>query len=85
MTKRSSPPRANAVRRYRRLADVTQAQLAEQVDVSRQTIVSIESGGYAPSVYLALALAEQLGTSVETLFAAAMERPLVAAGEDDGN
>jgi putative transcriptional regulator len=39
--------------------------------VTRQTIVAIEAGDYAPSVYLALALAHHLGGSVEDLFAAA--------------
>jgi putative transcriptional regulator len=38
------------------------------VSVSRQTIVSIERGDYAPSVKLALLLAEKLGTTVETIF-----------------
>jgi putative transcriptional regulator len=66
---RTKPPLDNAVRAHRRLGELTQAQLAERVGVSRQTIVAIESGGYAPSVYLALALAEQLGTTVEGLFA----------------
>ena len=36
--------------------------------VSRQTIVSIERGDYAPSVKLALLLAEKLATKVEDLF-----------------
>jgi putative transcriptional regulator len=38
------------------------------VRVSRQTIVSIERGDYAPSVKLALLLAEKLETTVEELF-----------------
>ncbi len=38
------------------------------VSVSRQTIVSIEKGDYAPSVKLALLLAETLETTVEELF-----------------
>jgi len=47
---------------------MTQAELAERVGVSRQTIVALEGGGYAPSVYLALALADVMQTSVEALF-----------------
>jgi putative transcriptional regulator len=79
MPNRSKPPRDNAVRPHRLLAELTQAQLAERVGVSRQTIVAVESGGYAPSVYLALALAEQLGATVEALFATtAADRPTVA-------
>ena len=58
--------RDNTVRRARRAMELTQAELADRVGVSRQTIVALESGGYAPSVYLALA--DVLGTSVEALF-----------------
>ena len=56
------------MRGVRRALDLTQAALAEQVGVSRQTIVAVENGGYAPSVYLALALSDALGVSVESLF-----------------
>ena len=48
--------------------ELRQQQLAEMVGVSRQTIVSIERGDYAPSVKLALLLAEKLGARVEDLF-----------------
>jgi putative transcriptional regulator len=48
--------------------ELSQQQLADMVSVSRQTIVSIERGDYAPSVKLALLLAEKLGTTVETIF-----------------
>ena len=67
--------RDNTVRRARRAMDLTQADLADRVGVSRQTIVALESGGYAPSVYLALALADVLDSSVEALF-----RPTTPAG-----
>ncbi|QBI21057.1 helix-turn-helix domain-containing protein [Egibacter rhizosphaerae] len=68
MTRSSPEAQQNDVRRTRRALELTQAVLAEQVGVSRQTIIAIENGGYAPSVYLALALADALGTSVEALF-----------------
>ncbi len=48
--------------------ELSQQQLAEMVSVSRQTIVSIEKGDYAPSVKLALRLAEVFETTVEELF-----------------
>lgn len=48
--------------------ELSQQQLADMVSVSRQTIVSIERGDYAPSVKLALLLAEKLETQVEELF-----------------
>lgn len=57
------------LRRYRfERGELSQQQLAELVGVSRQTIVSIERGDYAPSVKLALLLAMTLGTKVEDLF-----------------
>ena len=48
--------------------ELSQQQLADMVMVSRQTIVSIEGGDYAPSVKLALLLAKKLDTTVEELF-----------------
>lgn len=48
--------------------ELSQQQVADMVMVSRQTIVSIERGDYAPSVKLALLLAAKLGTTVEELF-----------------
>lgn len=47
---------------------MTQAELAERAGVSRQTVVAVEAGDYAPSVYLALSLARHLGSTVEVLF-----------------
>lgn len=52
----------------RKAAGLTQAELAFQVEVSRQTIISIERGDYAPSVYLALRLARTLNVTVEEIF-----------------
>ena len=46
-----------AVRERRREQRTTQAELAAAVGVSRQTIISIERGEHAPSVYLALRIA----------------------------
>ena len=57
------------LRKYRfERGELSQQQLAEMVSVSRQTIVSIEKGDYAPSVKLALLLAAKLGIKVEELF-----------------
>jgi putative transcriptional regulator len=60
--------RTNAVREFRKAARLTQAELGKACGVSRQSIVSVEGGDYAPSVYLALELARALNTTVETLF-----------------
>jgi putative transcriptional regulator len=68
MGRASADGRHNAVRQVRTAAGLTQAELAEAVGVSRQTVVAVEAGNYAPSVYLALALAARLGSTVEALF-----------------
>lgn len=59
---------SNRLREERRGRRLTQAELASAVGVSRQTIVAIEGGDYAPSVLLALRLAAALDTSVDHLF-----------------
>ncbi len=59
---------ANPVRMRRRARRITQADLAGEVGVSRQTVVSVEKGDYAPSVYLALRIARALESTVEELF-----------------
>lgn len=58
----------NHVRRHRRLREWTQQELADRVDVTRQTIISIEGGRYNPSVGLALKISEAFGVPVEELF-----------------
>ena len=58
----------NPVRERRRARRITQAELAAAVGVSRQTVVSVEKGDYAPSVYLALKVARALESTVEELF-----------------
>ena len=47
---------------------MSQQALAAATDVSRQTIVSMEQGNYAPSVYLALRVAGALESTVENLW-----------------
>ncbi|UAY52121.1 helix-turn-helix transcriptional regulator [Ferruginibacter albus] len=58
----------NYLREERINKELTQVQLAEMVNVSRQTIISIETGRYIPSVLLSLKLATALGKKVEALF-----------------
>ena len=58
----------NKVKTRRVLADLTQEDLAQKVGVTRQTVLAIEKGNYAPSVVLALRLARTLGCTVEDLF-----------------
>ena len=58
----------NVVKELRSSPGLSQATLATSVGVSRQTINSIESGRYLPSLPLAIALARFFGTTVEEVF-----------------
>ncbi len=46
----------------------TQQELADRVEVSRQTIISLESGRYNPSILLAFRLARLFQMQIEDLF-----------------
>lgn len=58
----------NAVSKFREEKGWTQEELGEKVDVTRQTIITLEKGNYTPSVALALKLAKTFKTTVEDLF-----------------
>jgi putative transcriptional regulator len=58
----------NRLREERARRNLTQAQLAELVGVSRKTINTVENGVFVPSTVLALRLAKALETTVEALF-----------------
>ena len=58
----------NQVREQRIQREMSQAELAAALGVSRQTIISIEKGRYVPSLPLALALARFFGKPVEEVF-----------------
>jgi putative transcriptional regulator len=58
----------NELKVFRAKKDITQKELATEMDVSRQTINAIETGKYNPSLELALKLAEFFDTSVEEIF-----------------
>ena len=59
---------SNSVSLYRKEAGVTQEEFAKAVEVSRQTVISIEKGNYVPSVLLALKIASFFGKNVEDIF-----------------
>ena len=56
------------IREARKAAGFTQQSMAAAVQVSRQTIIAMETGDYAPSVYLAIKVARTLGATVEALW-----------------
>jgi len=60
---------SNEIRRLRfEHGQMTQEQLAERVAVTRQTIIALESGRYAPSLPLALRIARVFDVQVEDVF-----------------
>jgi putative transcriptional regulator len=62
-------PISNHIRRLRFEHDeMTQQQLAEQVGVTRQTIVAIEKEKYSPSLELAFRIAHVFGSPLEEVF-----------------
>ena len=58
----------NKVKVYRAMHDFTQQDLADKIQVSRQTINSIEKGKYIPSALLALKMASIFNAPVLDLF-----------------
>ena len=58
----------NNVRVERAIHHMTQAQLAERIGVSRQTINAIESGKYVPSPVLALTMSAVFNKPVNEIF-----------------
>ncbi|HEU0277586.1 MAG TPA: helix-turn-helix transcriptional regulator [Rhodanobacteraceae bacterium] len=64
----------NRVRDLREARGWSQATLADQLDVSRQTINAIENGKYDPSLPLAFKLARLFKQRIESLFEPDEER-----------
>jgi len=58
----------NNIRVQRAILNITQAELAERIGVSRQTINTIEAGKYVPSTVLALKLAKVFRATVDEIF-----------------
>jgi len=67
----------NRLEEFRTRNGWTQQELADRVDVSRQTIISLESGRYNPSILLAFRLARLFKLQIEDLF--------LYSDEDDHN
>ena len=58
----------NRVRELRTERGWSQADLADRLDVSRQTVNAIETGKYDPSLPLAFKIARLFGLSIEAIF-----------------
>ena len=59
----------NDIRRLRFASgEMTQAELAERVGVTRQTIIAVEQGRYSPSLEMAFQIAHALGVDLDEAF-----------------
>lgn len=58
----------NKIKEFRKSAKITQDDLAKAVDVTRQTIISLENGKYDASLRLAYKIARYFDVSIEELF-----------------
>jgi putative transcriptional regulator len=58
----------NLIKVERARKNITQAELAEIINVSRQTIHAIETGKFIPSTLLAMKMAQYFGCKVEDIF-----------------
>lgn len=58
----------NKIKEFRKSVKITQDELAKEVDVTRQTIISLENGKYDASLKLAHKLAVYFNVTIEDLF-----------------
>lgn len=58
----------NTLRRFRQERGLTQQQFAKELNVSRQTIISLENGKYDPSLPLAFRIARFFNVRIEDVF-----------------
>lgn len=58
----------NSIAEFRKAAGLSQQELADAINVSRKTISTVETSRFTPSVIIALKIALQFNTSVESLF-----------------
>jgi putative transcriptional regulator len=68
MFARHCPPMKNRLRVLRAEREWSQAELAERLGVSRQTVNAVETGKYDPSLPLAFAIARLFERSIEDVF-----------------
>lgn len=82
---RATADKTHPVRAARIARNLSQSELASRASISRQALGAIESATYQPSVSVALALARELGTTVEALFGASHEAIRHVHARWDGN
>jgi putative transcriptional regulator len=58
----------NRLKVFRAMHDLTQEALADQLKVTRQTVISIENGKYDPSLPLAFRVANLFNVKIEDVF-----------------
>ena len=58
----------NRIEELRKSRGIRQEELAQQLGVSRQTISSLETGRYNPSIFLAYKVAKLFGMTIEEVF-----------------
>jgi len=64
-----STPITNRIRALRFDAgEMTQAELAEKIGVTRQTVIAVEQGRYSPSLEVAFKMARVFGVGLEEVF-----------------
>lgn len=59
----------NSIRVHRARLGMTQAELAERIGVTRQTVIAIEQGRYSPSLEMAFQIARAFGVALDEVFA----------------
>lgn len=62
------PAIRNRIRELRAMREMTQQELADQIGVTRQTVIAIEQDKYSPSLETAFKVALALGVSLEQCF-----------------
>ncbi len=65
----------NKLEEIRKARGIRQEELAAALEVSRQTIGSLENGRYNPSILLAFKIARYFGMSIEDIFIYEEEKP----------
>ena len=72
----------NNLRIYRAIENITQKELADELGISRQTIVAIENDKYDPSLELAFKIAHRFDVKIEDIFISEIKKAFWEFSED---